>query len=184
MKRILFLAALAVMVMACDKYTSDKPESSGVYLNRECVVPLGSTFWGGAIAQPSKGSSHRCHMYEYGYETGPRWDLATSVVTIFGFRHNGITYSEPGQFIDTIVIDGSVLKQDAPLVIPLEQGVYQGGCEQVSAVSIQNYDGGTVKDRMTGAMNDDGKINMAISLTDGRTLRIHYRGRIPYDGYY
>ena len=113
-----------------------------------------------------------------------RSPVATSIVTIFGFRHNGITYSKPGQFIDTIVIDGSVLKQDAPLVIPLEQGVYQGGCEQVSAVRIQNYDGGTVKDRMTGAMNDDGKIDMAISLTDGRMLRVHYRGRIPYDGYY
>ena len=83
-----------------------------------------------------------------------------------------------------IVIDGSVLQLDAPLVIPLEQGVYQGGCEQVSAVRIQNYDAGTVKNSTTGAMNDDGKIDMAISLTDGRTLRIHYRGKIPYDGYY
>ena len=184
MKRVLFLAALAVLVMACEKYTSDKLESSGVYLNGECVVPLGSTFWGGGIAQPSKGSSHRCHMYEYGYETGPLWSEATSVVTILGFRHKGTTYSKPGQFIDTIVIDGSVLKLDAPLLIPLEQGVYQGGCDLVSAVRIQNYDGGTVKDRMTGVMNDDGKIDIAISLTDGRTLRVHYRGRIPYDGYY
>ena len=167
MKRILFLAALATMVMACEKYTSDKPESSGVYLNGRCVVPIGSTFMGGGVAEPSKGSSHRCHMYEYGYEKGP-----------------GITYSKPGQFIDMIVIDGSVLKLDAPLVIPLEQGVYQGGCEQVSAVRIQNYDAGTVKNSTTGAMNDDGKIDMAISLTDGRTLRIHYRGKIPYDGYY
>ena len=184
MKRILFLAALAVLVMACEKYTSDNPESSGVYLNGRRVVPIGSTFMGGAIAEPSKGSSHRCHMYEYGYEKGPRWEEATSVVTIIGFRHTGITYSKPGQFIDMIVIDGSVLKLDAPLVIPLEQGVYQGGCEQVSSVRIQNYTAGTVKDRMTGKMNDDGKIDMAISLTDGRMLRVHYRGRIPYDGYY
>ena len=184
MKRILFLAALATMVMACEKYTSDKPESSGVYLNGRRVVPIGSTFMGGGVAEPSKGSSHRCHMYEYGYEKGPLREEATSVVTILGFRHTGITYSKPGQFIDMIVIDGSVLKLDAPLVIPLEQGVYQGGCEQVSAVRIQNYDAGTVKNSTTGAMNDDGKIDMAISLTDGRTLRIHYRGKIPYDGYY
>lgn len=182
MKRILFLAALAVLVMACEKYTSDKHESSGVYLNGRCVVPIGSTFMGGGVAQPSKGSSHRCHMYEYGYEKGPLWEEA--IVTILGFRHTGITYSKPGQFIDMIVIDGSVLKLDAPLVIPLEQGVYQGGCEQVSSVRIQNYTSGTVKNITTGAMNDDGKIDMAISLTDGRTLRIHYRGRIPYDGYF
>ena len=41
-----------------------------------------------------------------------------------------------------------------------------------------------VKNSTTGAMNDDGKIDIAISLTDGRMLRVHYRGRIPYDGYY
>ena len=184
MKRVLFLAALAVMVMACDKYTSDKHESSGVYLNGRCVVSIGSTFMGGGVANPSKCSSHRCHMYEFGYEKGPMWEEATSLVTILGFRYTGITYSKPGQFIDTIVIDGSVLKLDAPLLIPLEQGEYQGGCEQVSSVRIQNYTAGTVKNSTTGDMNDDGKIDMAISLTDGRTLRIHYRGKIPYDGYY
>ena len=80
MKRVLLLAALAAMVMACEKYTSYKPGSSGVYLNEKCVVPIGSTFIGGGISE--KGSSHRCHMYKYGYEKGPRWEEATSVVTI------------------------------------------------------------------------------------------------------
>ena len=43
-----------------------------------------------------------------------------------------------------------------------------------TVATLYNYIGG----------NDDGKIDMAISLTDGRMLRVHYRGRIPYDGYY
>ena len=53
----------------------------------------------------------------------------------------------------------------------------------VSSVRITNYDNGTVKNQTTGDMNDDGKIDIEISLTDGRTLRIHYRGKILYDGY-
>ena len=31
-------------------------------------------FMGGGIANPSNGSSHRCHMYEKYYEYGPNWD--------------------------------------------------------------------------------------------------------------
>ena len=68
MKKIFLLAALATMVMACEKYTSENPESSGIYLNGKCVVSIGSTFMGGGIAEPSKGSSHRCNMYEKYYE--------------------------------------------------------------------------------------------------------------------
>ena len=51
-------------------------------------------------------------------------------------------------------------------------------------MQITNYDRGTAKDHISGEMNDDGKFDIAISLTDGRMLRIHYRGKVPYDGYY
>lgn len=178
MKKIILLAALAAIVMACEKYTSENPKSSGIYLNEKCVISIGSTFMGGG-ADPSIGIgiSHRCHMYEKDYEYGPRWDEATSIITIVGFRYTGETYSAPGQFINGITIYKDVLNLDSHLYIPLEQGEYKGGCEQVSAVRITNYDSGTVK-------NDDGKIDIAISLSDGRTLRIHYRGKIPHDGYY
>ena len=183
MKKYVLLTVLATMVMACEKYTSDTQESSGIYLNGKCIVPIGSAFMGGAIADPSKGSSHRCNMYENDYESGPRWDEVASLVTIMGFRYTGETYLAPGQFIDGIGINKDVLGLDTHLSILLEQGKYKGGCELVSAVKITNYDSGTVKDLNTGEKNDDGKIDIAISLTDGRTLRIHYRGKIRYDGY-
>lgn len=184
MKRLVLLAALATLVMACEKYDpSEIPESNGIYLDGECVVSIGSTFMGGATADPIKGSSHRCHMYEKVFAHGPRWDEVASIVTIEGFRHKGVNYSAPGQFIDGISIDKDVLNLDAHLSIPLKQGKYKGGCKQVSAVRIKNYDWGTVKDQITGEMNDDGKIDIAISLKDGRKLRIHYRGKIQQDGY-
>ena len=176
MKKLVLLTALATLVMACEKYTSENPKSSGIYLNEKCVVSIGSTFTGGGIADPSEGISHRCHMYEKDYEYGPRWDEVTSVITIVGFRYTGVTYSAPGQFINGITIYKDVLNLDGDLYIPLEQGEYKGGCEQVSTVRITNYDMATVTD-------DDGKIDIAISLTDGRMLRIHYRGKISNDGY-
>jgi hypothetical protein len=178
------LFAGLLLSVGCEKYTSDEPSSSGVYLGEKRIVSIGSTFMGGGIADPTIGSSHRCHMYEQYLERGPSWDKVASVVTITGFRYTGVTYSEPGQSINCIFISGAVLDLDSPLAIPLEQGKYKGGCDLVSSVRITNYDRGTVKNQVTGDMNDDGKIDIVISLTDGRTLRIHYRGKIPYDGYY
>ena len=181
---VIMLVAGLLLSVGCEKYASDQPASSGVYLDGKCIVSIGSTFMGGGIADPSKGSSHRCHMYEKYFEHGPSWDQVASAVTITGFRYTGITYSEPGQYIDFISISRAVLDLDTPLSIPLEQGKYKGGCDLVSSVRITNYYSGTVKNQTTGDMNDDGKIDIEISLTDGHTLRIHYRGKILYDGYY
>ena len=183
-RMVLMLFAGPMLLVGCEKYTCDEPSSSGVYLDGKCIVPIGSTFMGGGTANPLKGSSHRCHMYEKYFEHGPSWDQVASVVTITGFRYTDVTYSEPGQYIDLIGINGTVLDRETPLVIALEQGEYKGGCDLVSSVRITNYDMGTVKNQITGDMNDDGKIDIVISLTDGRTLRIHYRGKILYDGYY
>ena len=174
-----------LLLVGCEKYTytSDEPASSGIYLGGDCIVPICSTFMGGGIANPYEGSSHRCHMYEQYFEHGPLWDQVASVVYITGFRYTDVTYSEPGQFINFISISGAALNLDTSLAIPLEPGKYNGGCDLVSSVRITNYDSGTVKDRITGEKNNDGKIDIAIYLKDGRTLHIHYRGKVSPDGY-
>ena len=159
---VLMLIAGLLLSVGCEKYTSDEPASSGVYLGGKRVVSIGSTFIGGGIASPLLGSSHLCQMYEQYFEQGQSWNQVASVVTITGFRYTDVTYSEPGQYLDFISISGAVLDLDTPLVILLNQGEYKGGCELVSSVRITNIE---------------------ISLTDGRTLRIHYRGKILNDGY-
>ena len=184
MKKLVLFAALAVIVTSCERYMSDGHGSSGVYLNGERIFSIGSTFMGGAISNPSLGSSHRCNMYEKNYNSGPNWNEVSPIVFIRGFRYSGVTYSALGEIIETIWISKDVLNQDSPLVISLEQGKYKGGCDTVSSVKITNYSAGTIKNSVTGEMNADGKIDILITLTDGRSLRIHYRGKIPYDGYY
>ena len=180
MKRFILLA-LAVLSAACSDYSSDNHKSSGIYLNERRVVSIGSAFTGGSIASPRDGTSHRCRMFERASEYMPE---ESPVVFIHGFCYNGVTYSKPGQKLESIYIDGAVLDSDTPLSVPLNQGKYEGGCESVSAVDIINYDRGTVKTQSTGEMNDDGKIDILISLKGGRKLRIHYRGKIPFDGCY
>ena len=181
MKRIVLLIASAMLVLACEKYMSNDPGSSGIYMDGKRLVPIGSVFIGGGIADPAKGASHRCRMYEEYFSTGPRWDEVPSIVTMFGFRVAGASYSGPGQYLNHIIINNAVLNTDRPLIITLQQGEYKGGNEQVASVRIRNYDFGTVNDN--GRRNGDGKIDIVISLTDGRTLRLHYRGTMPYDGY-
>ena len=98
-----------------------------------------------------------------------------------GAFHRDYVRIPRGQGLNHIIINNAVLNTDRPLIITLQQGEYKGGNEQVASVRIRNYDFGTVNDN--GRRNSDGKIDIVISLTDGRTLRLHYRGTMPYDGY-
>lgn len=168
---IIFLATLAVLAMGCAKFNSDEHESSGVYLNGSCIAPLGSTFISGGMVDPAVGTWAFYQLYEENLVHYPRGAVPT--VTVGGNHYTGTTYSNTGQFIDGISIHTWALD----LYVPLEQGVYKGGCEQVSSVRITNYDEGTNK-------NGDGKIDIILSLTDGQTLRIHYRGKVLSSGMY
>lgn len=193
MKQFVILAALVALVMACETSPTckDEPEvnvtetsNGGIYLDEECVITIGSTFVGGGTSNPTIGGSHRCHMYEKVFESCPNWKEVPSLVTIEGFMYTDVTYSTPGQFVNSIVISKDVLNLDTNLSIPLDQGEYKNGCVFVSSVKITNYDFWTIKDKTTGEMNDDGKIDIIISLKDGRSLHIHFWGKIPYDGYF
>ena len=71
-RRVLMVFSGLLLLVGCEKIhsgddpvsLSDEPASSGIYVGGECIVPIGSTFMGGGVADPNKGSSHRCHMYE------------------------------------------------------------------------------------------------------------------------
>lgn len=159
-------------------------EKNGIYLNGECLVDIGSTFMGGGTADPKKGSSHRCHMYEQVFAVGPNWDEVDPVVSFSGFSYEGVNYHLPGQHLDRIAISfpSRVANLGSTLIIPLAQGEYKGGSGSVTSVSIFDYTPGSFNFD-TGEMND-GKIDIAITLSDGRTLDIYYRGVILHDNYY
>lgn len=146
--------------------------------------PIGSVFVGGGIADPSKGASHRCHFYMEPFTEGPNWDQVNPIVFIRGFWHNGTDYKAPGQCIDFIGIAmDQTLGYGDSLIIPMNQGKYEGGCDLVKDVKINSYSFSSYQEDLY-TINDDGKIDIRILLKDGTKISILFAGKTPYDGYY
>lgn len=150
------------------------------------VYTIGSVFVGGGTADPSKGSSHRCHFYQEKFTEGPRWDRVEALVTIYGFRHTGTEYNLPGQVIDQIIINGldESLGFGACLNIPMNQGKYKDGNELIKDVQIKSYKFASYID-YEGHQNKDADINIVITSTAGDIITLRFVNDVtPYDGYY
>lgn len=182
MKHSILVAALAVLASAifagCNKMES--PGNNGVFVDNVRNTRLKSAFVGGGVADPTKGSSYRCHIYSEYYEEGPEWDKVQHKVLITGFRYSGKEYQDNGDFIDYIWI------HDVPsigdLAIPMNQGKYEGGSDLVSSVSIDTYyRGAYAKD---GSQTEDARFKIRVVLKDKRRIDIRYVGATPYDDYY
>lgn len=163
-----------------------KADSGTLTIDGTLVYSIGSVFVGGGIADPSKGSSHRCHFYQEKFTEGPRWDQVEALVTIYGFRHNGIEYNLSGQYIDQIIINGldESLGFGSCLNIPMDQGKYKGGNELIRDVQIKSYQFASYID-YEGHQNKDADINIVITSTAGDIITIRFANDVtPYDGYY
>ena len=175
MKRLLFLAALAVSVIGCEKWTGEGSSRNGLYLEGKRIVTLRSAFNGGAMASID-GTSTRCRIYEMEYETDPRWDEVSEVVCLYGYNYRGKEYSSTAQTLQGIDIffpeDSFGLGES--LRIPMTQGEYDGRCEKVSSVNVIDY---------SYQSSGEVKVEIEVTLTDGRNLRVHYQGQVSRDGY-
>ena len=150
------------------------------------VFPIGSVFVGGGIADPSRGSSHRCHFYTEKFTKGPKWDEVDALVTIYGFRYNGVEYTKPGQYVDHILLS---FPEDIPglgttVQIPMEQGTYKGGNSLIKDVRIESYIFSSYQaDHYT--QNKDADIDIVITTTTGDVIHLAFSNDVtPYDDYY
>lgn len=179
MKKILLFLVIIPIFFGCEK---ERPsEKSGIYVNGQLECELKSAFVGGGIADPNEGHSSRMHIYEDYYSAGPSWTEVKERVGIYGFSHNGIEYSSAGEFINRIELYG--ISSIGNIIIPMNQGKYEGGNEQVSSVSVAKYSLGKYDDEGLRQI-EDSQINIKITLKDNQTISILYSGVTPYDGYY
>lgn len=197
-----FAALMALLLSGCEKVNSDenavkdaltiKPAAltksdNGVKMQDGTVVySIGSVFVGGGVADPSKGSTHRCHFYQEKFTEGPNWDEVAALVSIWGFRYTGVEYTQPGQYIDHIYINGidESLGLGSYLSIPMEQGKYKGGNELISDVRIVSYQFSSYN-QAQGNLNSDANIHIVITTKAGDIITLLYQnGVTPYDGYY
>ncbi len=146
------------------------------------VVSIGSAFLGGGIADISEGASQHCHFYHENYPEGYD-DLgnAKSMVWIDGFfYHNGVEYTKPGQQIERIMILGidESLGLGTNLIIPMNQGVYEGKNKLIRDVQINSY-------QLPSDYNaKDSNIDIVITSTAGDVINIHFANKvIPFDGF-
>lgn len=150
------------------------------------VFPIGSVFVGGAVANPSEGSSHRCHFYTQKFSEGPNWDEVMSLVYIGGFRWRDVEYTKPGQFIDLIILNfpDEIPGLGTTIQIPMEQGKYNGGNDLIKDVKINSYQFATFAD-YSGTQNKDADIDIVITTTAGDKISLIFKNDVtPYDGYY
>lgn len=172
MKKILLALLALPLFLGCNDI---QPIGKyGIFVNDLLETELKSAFVGGAVADPSIGSSHRLHIYEKNYSSGPRWNEVKEVVHITGFRYTGTDYPNLGACISSITVNGT--SSIGTLVIPLNQGKYEGGNELVSSVKIANYS--------FGSQDEKAQIDIRITLKDNQTIDILYSGPAHYDGYY
>ena len=170
----MLLAALALLVIGCEKWTGEDSSKNGLYLDGKRIVTLRSAFSGGAMA--SDGTSTRCRIYEMEHETGPIWNEVSEVVYLLGYYYSGKEYSSVGQSLRGISVffpDDS-FELGESLLIPMTEGEYEGRCEKVSSVNVIDY---------SYLSSVEVKVEIEITLVDGRNLRIHYRGKVSSDGY-
>lgn len=144
------------------------------------VVSIGSAFLGGGIPDISEGASHRCHFYHETYPEGYDLGNAEAMVWIDGFYHNGVEYTNPGQQIDVIYILGidESLGLGTNLIIPMNQGVYEGKNKLIRDVQINSY-------QLPSDYNaKDSNIDIVITSTAGDVINIHFANKeIPFDGF-
>ncbi|MBR4166968.1 MAG: hypothetical protein IKR44_03985 [Bacteroidales bacterium] len=166
---------------------SDNGMTSG---NSTLVFPIRSVFVGGGVANPSKGSSHRCHFYTEKFTEGPNWDQVDALVTILGFQYRNVEYTKPGEYITHIYI---VLPEEVPglgtsITIPMEGGQYKGGNDLIRDVQIKSYkfSSYTKSDDPDGyTLNKDADIDIVITTTSGGTISLLFNNDVtPFDGYY
>lgn len=153
---------------------------SGLYINGKLETELRSAFAGGGTANPAEGHSNRMHIYEKYYSEGPIWSEVKEKVLINGFSYTGKTYSGLGETINRIKLSGLSFTDE--LYIPMNQGNYEGGNEQVSSVKIVKYSLG--KYDSNGKQIENAEIEIEISLKDSQTISIIYSGLTPYDNYF
>ena len=186
MKRVvtLFLIVSLVAINSCEKgnWTPKDTSPNAVYLEGKNIVSLRSSFWGGVGGgQPKTKSRFHFTLYEQAWEEIPNYPYDTNdpsaTVQIFGTRYYGIEYKDFWQSVDQIVIHfpDEISGIGKELRVKITQGEYKGENPLVKDVKLVKF-GDEDKNELF-------RIEIKITLTDGRFMHIHYIGSTKVDGY-
>ena len=139
-----------------------KPEGNG----KAIEYPIGSVFQGGSDL--GDWAALHYNFFREKYTEYPR--KVNPIISIGGVMYSSVQYTEPGQWIGSIVIQGidESLGFGSRIAIPMEQGTYKGGNELIQDVRIISF------------RSPD--IRIVITTAAGDTITIRYSDDVLFDG--
>ena len=142
------------------------------------VYTIESAFHWGCIPEAWKSVQHY-FFYQEKFTTWPGIKM-DPLVQMGGIRYMDVEYTEPGQFIDWISIDGldESLGFSGGLYIPMNQGKYEGGNELIRNVRIHSCQ---IKSNIDG-LSQDADIRIVITMTEGGTITLRFKDVILDSG--
>ncbi|MBQ0150556.1 MAG: hypothetical protein KBT08_08105 [Bacteroidales bacterium] len=174
MRKIAAICLGLLALISCEKvkFESSSYDASynvnGIYENGSLICELNSVFTGGGVADISKGTSHRLALYTENYSNFSQIDKS-SIVSIQGFRHVGKTYTEKGEYLESICLRNLGTHED---ILVNRDSEYSQSSTSVKKTLIKQY------------IIEDGnaRIDFRIILKDNTTFDVHYVGPAQYDG--
>ena len=187
MKKIFYFLAvvLSTAFASCSKDDSviediELPNAliSRVALNEKNCYNLLAAFDVAGVGDPSEGHFYGLYLLDFEVESPEMTDFKKQKVHIGGLKKRGRDYENIQDCLTGITL------YDIPDVgivhIPLNEGVYEGESELVSAVNIESFDTGSY-DSKTG-QKENANIKIAIILKNASVLEIRYVGVIRSSG--
>ena len=169
MKRIILIVLAVASLAGCGKMLIT--ERNGVFIDNAKKIELRSAFDGGNDPSPDY-SCNWVYIFPEKYSEDQDLTGIQYAVYIEGIETEGKEYKGHGDNICKITVND--LASVGDLVIPMNQGVYEGGNELVSSVKIVEYSNGAIdKD---GNRVEPSRFIFEIGLVDGRTVVIRYVG--------
>ncbi|MBR3075054.1 MAG: hypothetical protein IKH11_04780 [Bacteroidales bacterium] len=142
------------------------------------IYSIGSVLEGAGTSNPDIGSFYRCHFCQEKYNKEFNLKNLKPIIEVQGCKYNGVQYSKPGQFIESIIlmnIDES-FSLGSSIAISLNQGKYNGANPLVKDVRINSYKTSYTK----GGNNDYADISIAILLNNKRVIYIMFSNDFTY----
>ena len=187
MKKIFYLLAvvLSTAFASCsndDNVIEDveQPNAlvSRVALNEKNCYNLLAAFDQGGVANPDEGSWYGLYLFDFEVESAEVAEWSKAKVYIEGLQKRGRDYENIKDCLTGITL------YDIPDVgivhISLNEGVYEGQSELVSAVNIESFDTGSY-DSKTG-QKENANIKISIILKNSSVLELRYVGAVRTTG--
>lgn len=168
----------SVCILGCNKSEETTiTNSGGISIDDVQQEELKSAFKGGGTVEPTEGDWSIFYIFSDYYPEYP--SRIKEKISIEGFYYTGKEYTDDKDAVERISL------YDIPsignLIIPMNQGKYEGGNELVSSLTINEFFEGRIDFYGENSI-EDARVSISIVLKDNCRIDIRYVGSALWDG--